>query len=237
MSRRPSVSSIASSGFHPSRSASPAFSTSTLEPHYGGSRPVDRLRMQTGHVQAFPYNASIHHPSAAEPHTGGKVSKKKRDDRRQFSKRAAGGTTSSRIQKSDNEAGNRFCQAIDFALAAKVCREANPNIEHNAAPRYGGKKGWNLLKQNNINHDVREEGVEPSLWNKSCVNGSAIAIIDQSNQQLDDMLEFNKRLRELRSTMTSEQIWELQDQYMEALAQAKVTRGAADWQVASQRLT
>jgi hypothetical protein len=124
------------------------------------------LRLQTGHVQSFPYNTPIHNSHPAELHTGGKASKKKRDDRKQFSRRAAGGTTSSRIQKSDNEAGNRYCQALDQADLSRVCREANPNIENTAAPRHGGKVGWNLLKQNNINWDVKkEDGVEPSLWN------------------------------------------------------------------------
>lgn len=237
MSRRPSVSSIASSGFHPSRSASPTFSTSTFEPQYGGSRPLDRLRMQTGHVQAFPYTTPTHDSSATTPHTGGKASKKKRDDRKQYSRRATTGTASSRVQKSDNEAGNRYCQALDQAETAQACKEGNPRIETTAAPRNGGKVGWTPLKNNNINWDVqKEDGIQPSLWNKSCVNGSAILMLKHSNVQFDDTVDFLTRMCEQGLSVSQERFLEQLVQFKQALLAAKTTRGEFDWQPASQRL-
>ncbi|KAF2625454.1 hypothetical protein BU25DRAFT_492743 [Macroventuria anomochaeta] len=237
MSRRPSVSSIASSGFHPSRSASPTFSTSTLEPQYGGARPLDCLRMQAGHVETFPYTTPILDPTAATPHTGGKASKKKRHDRKQYSKRAITGTTSSRVQKSDNEAGNRYCQALDQAEIAMVCRQGNPNIEITAAPRHGGKVGWTSLKNNNISWDVqKEDGIQPSLWNKADVNGSGILMLRQSNEQIDDDINFLGRLGEQAPSMSNKQLLEEVARFRQHLIAAKNTRGEAGWKSASQRM-
>jgi hypothetical protein len=237
MSRRPSVSSIASSGFHPSRSASPTFSTSTFEPQYGSSRSLDRLRMQAGHVQSFPYTSPVQDSRAATPHTGGKASKKKRDDRKQYSKRAATGNTSSRVQKSDNEAGNRYDQALDQAKLVEVCKQGNPRLETTAAPRSGGKFGWTPLKNNNVNWDVlKDDGIQPSLWNKACVNGSAILMIKHSNAQLDDTVCFLTRIRERGTDTTTEQLLEQLLQYEQSLRATKDTRGEADWLPASERL-
>lgn len=234
MSRRPSVSSIASSGFHPSRSASPAFSTCTLEPQYGGSRPLDRLRLQTGHV--FPYTTPTHASAAVVPHTGGKASKKKREDRKQYSKRASTGTISSKVQKSDNEAGNRYCQALDQAELAEVCRQANPNIENTAAPRHGSAGQWIALKNNNIAWDVRQDGIEPSMWNKSSVNGSAILQLRHSNEQFADTVNWMDDLIKRGSSMSAEQILEQVARHKQCLAAASTSRGEAHWKVASERM-
>lgn len=236
MSRRPSVSSITSSGFHPSRSASPAFSTSTLEPSYGVSRSLDRLRLQTGHIQTFPYTTPIQDAVATASHAGGKASKKKREDRKQFSKRSIAGTTSSRVRKSDNEAGNRYCQALDQADLSRVCRAANTNIERTAAPRHGSDGAWVLLKTNNISSDVRQDGIEPSRWNKSSVNGSAILIIEHSNDLLDDTISQVGSLKKRCMGLSSEQMFEELDRYEQCLTAAKNTRGEADWKVASERM-
>ncbi|KAH6639766.1 hypothetical protein C7974DRAFT_138475 [Boeremia exigua] len=233
MSRRPSVSSITSSGFHPSRSASPAFSTSTLEPQYGNCRSLDRLRLQAGHVQTFPYTTPTQDSAATASHAGGKAGKTKRVDRKQYSKRAVTGTTSSRVRKSDNEAGNRYCQAIDQGDLARVCREANPNIEHTAAPRHGGQGPWVLLKSNNIASDVLQDGVEPSRWNKSSVNGSAILIIEHSSAQLDDEIKY---LGGLQSRLPKELQGEIA-QRIECLIAAKNTRGEAEFKVATEQMT
>lgn len=233
ISRRPSVSSIASSGFHPSRSASPAFSTCTLEPQYGAARPLDRLRLQTGH---FPYTTSTHESTAVVAHTGGKASKKKREDRKQYSKRAATGTMSSKVQKSDNEAGNRYCQALDQAELAQVCRQANPNIENTAAPRHGSPGAWVTLKNNNIAWDVRQDGIEPSMWNKSSVNGSAILQLRQSNEQFADSDGWMRRLLEQRGRISEDQIWEQIIQYHQCQEAAVSTRGEAHWKTASERM-
>ena len=237
ISRRPSVSSMASSGFHPSRSASPAFSISTLEPHYGSSRSLDRLRMQAGHVQGFPYTTPTHDSQTVSSHTGGKASKKKRDDRKQYSKRASTGTVSSRVQKSDNEAGNRYDQALDQAKLVEVCKQGNPHLETTAAPRNGDKFGWTPLKNNNVNWDVlKDDGIQPSLWNKACVNGSAILMIKHSNAQLDDTDRFFTRMSEQASNMTKEQILEQMMEYQLSHRAAKDSRGEADWRPASERL-
>lgn len=237
MSRRPSVSSTTSSGFHPSRSASPAFSTSTVEPSYGGSRSLDRLRMQAGHLQGFPYSAPSQDSQALALHTGGKASKKKRDDRKQFSKRASTGTTCSRVQKSDNEAGNRYDQALDQAKLVKVCKEGNSRLEITAAPRNGGKVGWTPLKNNNVNWDVqKEDGIQPSMWNKSCVNGSAILMIRHSNAQLNDDVSFLTHLIEQGMNVPQEQLLEQVSLFREALIAAKDTRAEADWVPASGRI-
>lgn len=236
MSRRPSVSSITSSGFHPSRSASPAFSTSTLEHQYGVTRSLDRLRLQTGHVQPYPYTTPLHDSVAASPHTGGKASKKKREDRKQFSKRAVTGTTSSRVRKSDNEAGNRYCQALDQADLSRVCREANVNIERTAAPRHGTPGAWVLLKTNNISSDVRQDGIEPSRWNKSSVNGSAILIIEHSNELLADAIGECDSLKDRCKSMSHDQIMEELGRFQQYLTAATNTRGEADWKVATDRM-
>lgn len=233
MSRRPSVSSVASSGFHPSRSASPAFSTCTLEPQYGAARPLDRLRLQAGH---FPYTTPTHESTAVVTHTGGKASKKKREDRKQYSKRAATGTISSKVQKSDNEAGNRYCQALDQAELAEVCRQANPNIENTAAPRHGGPGAWIALKNNNIAWDVRQDGIEPSMWNKSSVNGSAILQLRHSNEQFADSDSWMDMLIKQSSSLSKEQIVEQIIQYRQCQAAAVSTRGEAHWKTASQRM-
>ncbi|KAF3032296.1 hypothetical protein E8E12_002495 [Didymella heteroderae] len=234
MSRRPSVSSIASSGFHPSRSTSPAFSTCTLEPQYGAARPLDRLRLQAGHV--FPYTTPTHESTAVASHTGGKASKKKREDRKQYSKRAATGTISSKVQKSDNEAGNRYCQALDQAELAEVCRQANPNIENTAAPRHGGPGAWIALKNNNIAWDVRQDGIEPSMWNKSSVNGSAILQLRHSNEQFADTDNFLLELTKRWSSMSEKQRLEQIIQHRQCLAAAASTRGEAHWKTASERM-
>ncbi|KAF3030369.1 hypothetical protein E8E12_000012, partial [Didymella heteroderae] len=162
MSKRLSVSSNASSDFHSSQSASPAFSTCTLQPQYGVAKLLDRLRLQAGQ---FPYTTPMHESTAVVSCPGAKASKKKREDRKQYSKRAATGTMSSKVRKSDNEAGNRYCQALDQAELAQVCRQANPNIETTAAPRHGSPGAWIALKNNNIAWDVRQDGIEPSMWN------------------------------------------------------------------------
>lgn len=237
MSRRPSISSVASSGFHPSRSASPAFSASTVEPSYGGPKSLDRLRMQAGHLQGFPYTTPAHESRPASPHTGGKASKKKRDDRKQYSRRASVGITSSKVQKSDNEAGNRFDQAIDQANIVLALKEGNSNIANTAAPRNGSNQsGWTSLKTNNVNWDVlKDAGIQPSLWNKSCVNGSAILVIRHSNAQLNDSISSLTRMCEQGATMTKEQLLEQLTQHVQALETAKDTRGEADWLPASQR--
>ncbi|KAJ8108181.1 hypothetical protein OPT61_g8355 [Boeremia exigua] len=237
MSRRPSVSSIASSGFHPSRSASPAFSASTMEPQYGASRPLDRLRLQAGHIQTFPYATPMHDSAAIASHTGGKASKKKREDRKQYSKRAMAGTTSSRVRKSDNEAGNRYCQALDQADLSRVCQEANPSIEHTAAPRHGSTGSWILLKSNNIAGDVRQDGIEPSRWNKSSVNGSAILIIEHSNALIDDEVDYLGDLETRASSMSLKQIQEELAQRKQCLRAARNTRGEAEFKVATERMT
>ncbi|KAJ4378541.1 hypothetical protein N0V86_006247 [Didymella sp. IMI 355093] len=234
MSRRPSVSSIASSGFHPSRSASPAFSTCTLEPQYGAARPLDRLRLQAGHV--FPYTTPTHDSTTAVPHTGGKASKKKREDRKQYSKRAATGTISSKVQKSDNEAGNRYCQALDQAELAEVCRQANSNIENTAAPRHGGPGAWIALKNNNIAWDVRQDGIEPSMWNKSSVNGSAILQLRHSNEQFTDTAHFLDDMIKRWSSTSKEQLLEQIVQHKQCLIAAASTRGEAHWKTASERM-
>ncbi|KAF3047279.1 hypothetical protein E8E11_005700 [Didymella keratinophila] len=233
VSRRPSVSSIASSGFHPSRSASPAFSTCTLEPQYGAARPLDRLRLQAGH---FPYTTTTHESTAAVAHTGGKASKKKREDRKRYSKRADTGTASSKVQKSDNEAGNRYMQALDQAELARVLREANPNIENTAAPRHGSSGGWTTLKNNNIAWDVRQDGIEPSLWNKSCINGSAIVQLRQSNEQFADSKSFFGMVLKQRGRISDDKIFEQIEQYMQCQAAAVSTRGEAHWKIASERM-
>ncbi|KAJ4994227.1 hypothetical protein SVAN01_00056 [Stagonosporopsis vannaccii] len=236
MSRRPSVSSITSSGFHPSRSASPAFSASTLEPQYGVTRSLDRLRLQAGHIQTFPYATPMLDSVATASHTGGKASKKKREDRKQFSKRAVAGTTSSRVRKSDNEAGNRYCQALDQADLSRVCREANGNIERTAAPRHGSPGAWVLLKTNNISSDVRQDGIEPSRWNKSSVNGSAILIIEHSNELLEDTIGYISSLEERCRGLSAEQFLQELGQYKQCLTAAKNTRGEADWKVPTERM-
>lgn len=237
MSRRPSISSITSSGFHPSRSASPAFSTSTFEPQYGGARPIDRLRMQAGHVQTFPYTSPAHDSSVSGSHTGGKASKKKREDRKQYSKRATTGTNSSRVRKSDNEAGNRYCQAIDMAELAQVLRQSNSNIDHTAAPRNGNSAGWILLKANNIAGDVRQDGIEPSRWNKSSVNGSAILVLDQSNALLDDVARYFDGLQARASTLSPEQLIAESTRWAQTVRACKDSRGEADYRLFSERLT
>ncbi|KAJ4342824.1 hypothetical protein N0V95_006843 [Ascochyta clinopodiicola] len=237
MSRRPSISSITSSGFHPSRSASPTFSTSTAEPTYGGPRSLDRLRMQTGHLQGFPYSTPAHESRPASPHSGGKASKKKRDDRKQYSRRASVGVTSSKVQKSDNEAGNRFDQAIDQANIVLALKEGNPNIATTAAPRNGSSQpGWTSLKTNNVNWDVlKDAGIQPSLWNKSCVNGSAILLIRHSNAQLNDSVAALTRIREQGAALTKEQLLEQLALHVQALESAMSSRGETDWVPASQR--
>lgn len=193
--------------------------------------------MQAGHFQDFHRSALSHDSQADSSHTGGKASKKKRDDRKQYSKRASIGTTSSRVQKSDNEAGNRYDQALDQAKTAEVCKQGNPRIEFTAAPRSSGKSGWTLLKQNNINWDVKEDGIQPSLWNKSCVNGSAILMIKHSNALHDDNASFLARILEQGMSVSQEQLLEQLAQYAMAYTAAKDTRGEADWLLPSQRLT
>ena len=233
MPRCRSVSSFASSGFQPSSSASPVSSTCILEPQYGAASPLDRLRLQAGH---FPYTTSTHESTAVVAHSGGKASKKKRQDRKQYSKRAATGTMSSKIQKSDNEAGNRYSQALDQAELAQVCRQANPKIEITAAPRHGSPGAWVKLKNNNIAWDVRQEGIEPSIWNKSSVNGSAILQLRQSNEQFADSDGWMRMLVRQASSLSKEQIIEQINQYTQCQAAAVSTRGEAYWKPASERL-
>jgi hypothetical protein len=233
LSRRPSVSSIASSGFHPSRSASPAFSTCTLEPQFGAARPLNRLRLQAGH---FPYTTSTHESTAAVAHTGGKASKKKREDRKRFSKRADTSTISTKIQKSDNEAGSRYIQALNQAELAVVLRQANPNIENTAAPTHGCTGGWRPLKNNNIAWDVRQDGIEPSMWNKCCINGSAILQLRQSNEQFADSDSFLGMLLNQRGRVSEDKIFEQIEQYRQRQAAAVSTRGEAHWKIASERM-
>ncbi|KAJ4317566.1 hypothetical protein N0V94_004859 [Neodidymelliopsis sp. IMI 364377] len=193
--------------------------------------------MQATHVHTFPYTTPSHDSQPIAPHTGGKASKKKRDDRKQYSKRATTGTTSSRVQKSDNEAGNRYDQALDQAKLVEVCKQGNPRLETTAAPRSGDKFGWTPLKNNNVNWDVlKDDGIQPSLWNKACVNGSAILMIKHSNAQLDDSVNFLTRMREQATSMTKEQLLDQLAQFEQGLRAAKDTRGEADWQPASERL-
>ncbi|KAF3007790.1 hypothetical protein E8E13_010363 [Curvularia kusanoi] len=231
MSRRPSVSSISSSGFHPSRSASPAFSSTALETQYALSRPLDRLR-----VQDFPYPPTMLDASTLPLHTGGKASKKKREDRKQFSKRALAGTNCSKVRKSDNEAGNRYCQAIDMGDLARACKQSNPNIEQNAAPRNGSAGPWVMLKANNIAADVRQDGVEPSRWNKSSVNGSAILILDHSNAHFDDEINYVGNFITRVPNMSHDQIAEELLRYQRCLRASKETRGEADYILFSERM-
>lgn len=174
-------------------------------------------------------------PASVALHTGGKASKKKREDRKQFSKRAVTGMTSSRIRKSDNEAGNRYCQALDQADLSRVCREANPNIEQTAAPRHGSPGAWRLLKANNISSDVRQDGIEPSRWNKSCVNGSAILIIEHSNDLFDDVIAHSASVEERCKNIFPELAEEMA-RYRQCLTAARKTRGEADWEVATKRM-
>ena len=244
VSRRPSMSSLTSSGFQPSRSASPAFSTTaspaysvtTFEPQYGNSRPLDRLRLQAGHVPSFPYSAPMLDSSALPVHTGGKASKKKREDRKQYSKRALTGTNRAKVRKSDNEAGNRYCQAIDMGDLARACIQSNPNIEHNAAPRNGSAGPWTLLKSNNIAIDVRQDGVEPSRWNKSSVSGSAILILDHSNAHFDDEINYVGQLLKRVPNMSHDSIMEELTRYQQCLRSAKEHRGESDYMLFSERM-
>ena len=180
----------------------------------------------------------MHDSTAITSHTGGKASKKKRDDRKQYSKRAMAGTTSSRIRKSDNEAGNRYCQALDQAELARVCREANPNIEHTAAPRHGSSGPWVPLKANNIAQDVRQDGIEPSKWNKSSVNGSAIQIMGDSNGHIDDGISFRGHVLapEEWDKMTKEEIHKHLMQFHQHEIAARNTRGEAGWKPTSERI-
>lgn len=174
--------------------------------------------------------------SALPVHTGGKASKKKREDRKQFSKRALTGTNRAKVRKSDNEAGNRYCQAIDMGDLARACIQSNPNIEHTAAPRNGSAGPWTLLKSNNIAADVRQDGVEPSRWNKSSVSGSAILILDHSNAHFDDEINYIGQLLKRVPNMTHESIMEELTRYQQCLRAAKEHRGEADYILFSERM-
>ncbi|KAF3028303.1 hypothetical protein E8E12_000134 [Didymella heteroderae] len=233
ISRRPSVSSIASSGFHSSQFTSPASAKCALEQRFEAARPLGPLRMQADY---YAHIISTHESTAVAAHTGGRARKKKREDRKQFSKRPHTGTVSSKVQKRDKEAGSRYMRALDQAELSVVCKEANPNIEKTAAPTHGCTGGWGPLKNNNIAWDVQQDGIEPSMWNKCCINRTAILQLRQSNEQFADSDTWMDTIIKQESSMPKEQIMEQMIQYRQCQAAAVSTRGEAHWKTASERM-
>lgn len=209
------------------------------EPRSVSIRPSELSDLPPGQAQSFPSSPTILNRSAFPRPSGDKANKrkrKKREDRKHFSKRALAGTNCSKVRKSDNEAGNRYCQAIDMSELARACSRSNPNIEQNAAPRNGSAGPWVTLKANNIATDVRQDGVEPSRWNKSSVNGSAILILDHSNAHFDDEMKYVGELITRVPKMSQEQIVEELSRYQYCLRASKETRGEADYMLFSERM-
>lgn len=122
------------------------------------------------------------------------------------------------------------------AELVRVCQEANINIEETAAPQHGGLGGWIELKNNNIAWDVRQDGIEPSKWKKSSVNGSGILQLRHSNVQFADTSGWIEEMLERWSSTSKEQLYEELIQFQECQAAAVSTRGEADWKTGSKRM-
>ncbi|KAF3030312.1 hypothetical protein E8E12_001142, partial [Didymella heteroderae] len=88
---------------------------------------------------------------------------------------------------------------------------------------------------NNIAWDVRQDGIEPSMWNKSSVNGSAILQLRHSIEQIADTDNFLLGLTKRWSSMSEEQRLKQIIQHRQCLAAAASTRGEAHWKTASER--
>ncbi|KAL5113185.1 hypothetical protein ACEQ8H_008949 [Pleosporales sp. CAS-2024a] len=112
--------------------------------------------------------------------------------------------------------------AIQMSELARAYQESNPNI----------KEAWVTLGKNNIVKKIDQ----PSRWNKSSVNASAIRILNDSNVHFDDQMVYTEGLITRLTEMSRKDIKAELSRFKDCLRVCKETRSNKEYTRLSERM-